>query len=153
MYDDVLDFLKGYRRTSERVRQLDLLIEKLYIEAETTSSAPTDMFVRGSKRKRDRTGELAIKIADISEQLIAQRIEALDRMKEIASVIDAVPDRMQSRLLFERYIEGKDWYDVALDLNFEATYTRGRLHRSALAATRQVLIDAEGKQGTKGNKS
>ena len=60
-------------------------------------------------------------------------------MEEVASVIDAVGDPIQSRILYDRYIANMSWYDIAEDIGYDATHTRGRLHGAALEAVRKIL--------------
>ena len=133
------EYLLQYRRALERVRQIEEQLARLYAEAEVQAAAPKEMNVKGSGRKRDRTATIAVRIAEASERLDSQKLDALEAMKEISAVIDSVPDPIQSRLLFDRYVTGMSWEQVATDICFDPVYTRGRLHGTALEAVRVIL--------------
>ena len=133
------EYLLQYRRALERIRQLDARIERLYLEAEIQATAPKEVDVKGSGLKRDRTAELAVKIADTTERLNAERLDALELVNEISAVIDRVPDTVQSRLLFDRYVAGMTWDQTAADIGHDPVHTRGRLHGAALEAVRVIL--------------
>ena len=133
------EYLLQYRRALERIRQLDRRIDRLYLEAEIPATAPKEVDVRASARKQDRTAELAVRIAETTEALNRQRLEALEIVNEISAVIDAVADPVQSRLLFDRYVANMAWDQIALDIGYDPTHTRGRLHGSALLEVQKIL--------------
>ena len=133
------EYLLQYRRALERIRQIEDQINRLYAEAEVQAKAPKPDIVRGSGRKQDRTGDIAVRIADRNRKLSEMRITAVSVLSEVATVIDAVPDPTLSRLLYDRYIGNMDWYEVARDIDKEVTYTRGRLHGKAIQAIRDIL--------------
>ena len=133
------EYLLQYRRALERVRQIEERLARLYEEAEVQAAAPKEVNVKGSGRKRDRTAAIAVKIADTTEHLNRQRLEALEIVNEISAVIDTVEDPIQSRLLFDRYVAGMSWEQVAEDICFDPVYTRGRLHGTALESVRVIM--------------
>lgn len=132
------DYLLQYRRALERVHQLDEQLRRLYLEAEIQAAAPKEVNVKTSGRKRDRTAELAVRIAETSERLTERRLEALSIMETISATIDEVPDPVQARLLFDRYIAGMSWEQTADDIGHDPGHTRGRLHGYALEAVRKL---------------
>ena len=132
-------YLLQYRRALERIRQIEDHMSRLYLQAEVQANAPKPDIVRGSGKKQDRTGDIAVKIAEASARLDLAKADSLRMLEEVAHVIDSVPDPVQSRLLYDRYIAGMDWYKIALDIGYEATYTRGRLHGSAIQTVRKIL--------------
>lgn len=134
------EFLLQYRRAIERIRQLEDRIERLYAEAEVQANAPKPDLVRSSpEHVQDRTGDLAVRIADMTARLSRQRMEAIKLADTVANVIDSVEDPVLSRLLYDRYIGGMDWYEIAIDLHYNANYTRGRLHGTAIQAVREIM--------------
>lgn len=132
-------YLLQYRRALERIHQLEARIERLYAEAEVQAAAPKPDIVRGSGKKQDRTADLAVKIADISDRLWHQQMDAIDLAEEVATVIEAVPDPVQSRLLYDRYIDGMSWDEVANDIGYDPVHTRGRLHGAALIEVQRII--------------
>lgn len=133
------EYLLQYRRALERVHQLDARLAALYADAEIQATAPKEALVTGSKQRRDRTAELAVQIAETSERLTNERIEALQLVNEISAIIDAVPSAVQARLLFDRYIAGLSWDQTASDIGYDPVHTRGRLHGAALEEVRKLL--------------
>lgn len=138
------EYMWQYRRCLERVRQIESSLDMMYADASVKAVAPKVDVVKGKSKKTDRTGDLAVRIADATERLTAERIEALRIMEEVASVIDAVSDPIQSRILYDRYIANMSWFDIAEDIGYDATHTRGRLHGAALEAVRKVLEERQG---------
>lgn len=137
------EYMWQYRRCLERVRQIESRLEMMYADASVKAVAPKVDIVKGKSKKTDRTGDLAVRIADATERLTAERIEALRIMEEVASVIDAVSDPIQSRILYDRYIANMSWFDIAEDIGYDATHTRGRLHGAALEAVRKIIEQTE----------
>lgn len=124
------EYLSQYRRYAERIRQIDLDIERLEAEAESIS-IDLDGMPHGTTLS-DRTGSLATRLADLRSKKLLLREEAWEKREEIEEVIQSLPDPVMTRLLYDRYIIGMRWEDVARDLNYDDTYTRSRLHGKAL---------------------
>lgn len=133
------DFLLQYRRSLRRIEYLDKRLQLLYAEAEVQAAAPKPDVVRSSSRVKDRTAELAVKIAEASERLNAERVEAVLLSETVAEVIDGVQDPVLSRLLFDRYIGGLTWEQTASDIGYDPVYTRGRLHGAALIEVQRII--------------
>lgn len=133
------DFLLQYRRALRRIEYLDKRLQLLYAEAEVQAAAPKPDVVRSSSRVKDRTAELAVKIAEASERLNAERVEAVLLSETVAEVIDGVQDPVLSRLLFDRYIGGLTWEQTASDIGYDPVHTRGRLHGAALIEVQRII--------------
>lgn len=133
------DFLLQYRRALRRIEYLDKRLQRLYSEAEVQASAPKSDVVRSSSRIKDRTAELAVKIAEASERLNVERVEAVLLSETVAEVIDGVQDPVLSRLLFDRYIRGLTWEQTASDIGYDPVHTRGRLHGAALIEVQRII--------------
>lgn len=149
------EYLLQYRRALEQVERLDRLIESLYTQAEVQASAPKAVTVRGSGRKKDKTSEIAVKIADLSAKMNEERLEALRILEDVADLIDEVgevSEPVHARILFDRYVSGMDWWQIAEDISYDPAYTRGRLHGSAIQAAQKVL-DGKEQHATQCNKT
>ena len=59
-------------------------------------------------------------------------------MAEVLETIDKVTDPNHRQLLFERYIQDKEWKDIADDISYTEEYVRGELHGKALNDIRYV---------------
>lgn len=73
-----------------------------------------------------------------TEAKTAAEIERLTALEaEIIGVISHMPDPYQT-LLYERYINGKTWEQVAVQMNYSYRHTT-KLHGAALARLKDVL--------------
>jgi len=133
------EYLSQYRRITERIRQIGNEIRRLEDLADSIS-AENDGMPRGTKTS-DRTGSLAVRIADRKAEYSRVLIEAEAKRSEIITVINSVDDPIHSRLLYDRYILGMRWDDIADDIHYEASHTRTRLHSKALQDTSQYIKD------------
>ena len=123
-------YLIQYRRQVERIRQIENRIAQLTAAIE--SSPVNDGMPRGTN--------------------ISRKVEALAVRLDIERVIDAVQDPALARLLYDRYITGRDWSDIAQALAYDESYTRGRLHLKALDAAGAIIgTDRDGKDATQCN--
>lgn len=131
------EYLQQYRRQAERIRQIDIDIEKLRAEAESMSAGYTGM-PRGT-RISDKTGRLASRLADLSIRKEQEREEAWKLREEIEAVIQAVRDPVQSRVLYDRYIMGMKWDDIAAEVGYDTKHVAGRIHGKALQEVAAIL--------------
>lgn len=141
--DNVKDFLLQYTRAQKRVRRLSDQIERLReTEYFRTSKINENGFIRhDTGTVIDTTGSQALKLIALNDKWTEAKEEALEAMDNVVSVIDLLPDPIHSQLLFDRYIVGMSWYEVANDIGYDPSHTRGRLHAKALEAAGQVLLN------------
>ena len=130
-------YLIQYKYAVERCRQGQDTIDAITATLETIT-LDADGMPRGSDIS-DRTGRLAVQLADISERLEVMIAEAWSIRAEIENVIQSVPVPEQSRLLYDRYVLFKDWREIADGLHFDEVYARGRLHLKALQAVEKII--------------
>lgn len=88
----------------------------------------------------DKTGNLAVKIADKKAEIARGNNELYDILSEVKAVIDLVEKRKYKRLLHLRYIEGLRWEQVAKELNYDTRWTL-KLHGQALLIVDGILKD------------
>lgn len=125
-------------RMEEKIRQMDLDIERLEAEAEGLSVNYEGM-PRGT-RISDRTGDLAVKIAAAKDERIRMKVEALEARNEVQAVIDAVTDPLFAKILYNRYILCMRWDAISDEVHYDPVYTRTRLHSKALQDASQYII-------------
>lgn len=131
------DFLWQYKRACTRIRQAESELE--YIEAQIESiSGSGDGMPRGTDIS-DRTGNIAAMLADRRADVEAVKAEAVRARLNVARVINAVENPLQSQLLYDRYILDMTWREIAKDLPASEEYTRGRLHGKALESIRKII--------------
>ncbi len=91
----------------------------------------------GTHAADDRLGAAVARIVDAEARANAE-IELLTATaREIKKTIEAVPEPY-STLLYERYINGKTWEQVAVDMNYSYMHIC-RLHGAALQAVSGIL--------------
>lgn len=130
------NYLKQYKRILERLRQMKKELDTIEAQMETTGGIG-DGTPRGSDIS-DKTGRLASMLADLKSQYEWITAESWLIRKDIETTINQVEDPLQSRLLYDRYIQDMSWRDVANEIHMDEVYTRGRLHGSALEAVRKI---------------
>lgn len=64
--------------------------------------------------------------------------EAEEVMAEVLETIDQVADPNFRLILFERYIQGKEWEEISDHLGYVEEYVRGELHGKALNEIRFI---------------
>jgi tRNA(Ser,Leu) C12 N-acetylase TAN1 len=72
------------------------------------------------------------KIIEIKRELEAAIQELSNRREEIASSINAIPNRTYRSILTLRYLCGMEWYKVAQAIGYSEDHTRGWMHGKAL---------------------
>lgn len=94
----------------------------------------------GTVQSGDRLGETVAKIIAAEDRLDAEISLLIATEREIESAINNVDDSILRKLLYERYINGKTWEQIAVSLNY--TYRRvTQLHGKALNAVGQICAE------------
>lgn len=142
----VKDYLKSYRDIKSKVAIIELEIEELEEQAEAivpvNDGMPKEIF------KADRTGNLAVRIADMVRGLSELRLELMDRRKAVSDLILAIPDSRYSQLLYKRYILLDTWDKIANDMHYDHRYIL-RLHGEALLMVAEILPQCSGNKTLK----
>ena len=92
----------------------------------------------GTHQTGDKLGAAVARIMD-AESRVSDEIEMLEATeREVIKTINGVQDGTLSKLLYERYINGKTWEQIAVLMNY--TYRRvTQLHGKALNAVKDFL--------------
>ncbi|MBP0987392.1 MAG: sigma-70 family RNA polymerase sigma factor [Oscillospiraceae bacterium] len=78
-----------------------------------------------------------------TERQTAAEVSRLCKLEtEIACTIDRMPEPYRT-LLYERYINGKTWEQIAVGMNYSYVHTVHRLHPSALRAVQEILTQSD----------
>lgn len=120
-----------------QIRKTDRLIQRLKGTVATLRSSLTSQSYELKPDKVQSSGgqnpleDAMIKIVDLERQ-ISHRIDELATMRnETFSMIKNVPDLDQQNILIGRYIQLKEWPDIASELNFSPKWVL-KLHGKAL---------------------
>ena len=110
------EYLKQYRRYTEKIRQLDQELKILEEERDSIQIKADGMPSNHNISKR--VEQIAIKIADLQTRALDERVKYLEKRAEVRQVILMVPDDKQSEVLDLRYIQGKRWDEIAHMMGF-----------------------------------
>ena len=130
------EYLNQYKRMMEEVRCLDVEIEELWTQL-TSATSSNDGMPKGTVQ--DRQTKLHAIMADKLQTKRSKKQVAEEVMAEVLETIDKVTDPNHRQLLFERYIQDKEWKDIADDISYTEEYVRGELHGKALNDIRFLM--------------
>lgn len=130
------EYLKQYQKMMEEVRCLDVEIEELWTQL-TSATSSNDGMPKGTVQ--DRQTKLHAIMADKLQTKRSKKQVAEEVMAEVLETIDKVTDPNHRQLLFERYIQDKEWKDIADDISYTEEYVRGELHGKALNDIRFLM--------------
>lgn len=130
------EYLNQYKRMMEEVRCLDVEIEELWTQL-TSATSNNDGMPKGTVQ--DRQTKLHAIMADKLQTKRSKKQVAEEVMAEVLETIDKVTDPNHRQLLFERYIQDKEWKDIADDISYTEEYVRGELHGKALNDIRFLM--------------
>lgn len=129
-----------------QIRKTDRLIQRLTDTVNTLRSGLTSQSYELKPDKIQTSGpkntleETIAKIVDL-EADINRRIDELVNMKQEAfHMISRIPDLDQQNILIGRYIQLKNWEDIAVELNFSTQWVY-ELHGKGLLAFSKVNGD------------
>lgn len=130
------EYLMQYRDAARKASAALNHLEEL--RAMATRITPNYSGSGGSHAAGDRLGEAVARIVD-AENRVSDEIELLEATeREVIATIDAVADKTLRTLLYERYINGKTWEQIAVKLNYSYRQTT-RMHGAALIVVKHVL--------------
>ena len=130
------EYLKQYQKMMEEVRCLDVEIEELWTQL-TSATSNNDGMPKGTVQ--DRQTKLHAIMADKLQTKRRKKIEAESVMADILETVDQVTDPNFRLILFERYIQDKNWEEIADHLGYVEEYVRGELHGKALNDIRFLM--------------
>lgn len=134
------EYLNQFRRMQERIREMNLSIQRIEDQLDVKGMSYDGM--PGGGTGADRTAELVSKMCDIKLQREVTKQAAQILCVEIENVIDKVRDYDESRLLYDRYVLGKDFETIAEDLH--VSYRQAtRIHGSALLSVGKIMENYE----------
>ena len=107
--------LRQYQFLVKEIEQLEE--EKLRLSASLVGAVNITDMPHGSRKVEDRMAEVAVKMSDIA-QMIADKLNQLyDLRQQIEQAIEELEPR-ERVLMRERYIEGKKWEQIAVDMGY-----------------------------------
>lgn len=122
--------VKRIAAASEHIMELRAMAERITPQYGSSGG--------GSHSTGDKLGAAVARIID-AENRVSDELELLEATeREVVSTISAVQDATLSTLLYERYVNGKTWEQIAVQLNYSWRQTC-RLHGVALAEVGKMI--------------
>lgn len=122
-----------------QLRKTDRLIQRLKSTVTALRSGLTghNYELRPDKvqasRENNRLEDTMVKIVDLEEQFNSRINELMAMRHEAFLMIGNIPDFDQQNILIARYIQLKDWDDIAIELDFSTKWVL-KLHGKGLLA-------------------
>ena len=128
------EYLNQAYRLDQRIRSKREQIASLNDLATDCSATLTGM-PRNPNRGGSRMADAVCKIVDLQDSVAADMQELVELKAEIIATIKAV-DCIEYQLILEkRYISGKSWPEIAVDLGYKMRHLY-KLHDEALSAVK-----------------
>ena len=128
------EYLNQAYRLDQRIRSKQEQISTLNDLATSCSTSMTGM-PRNPNKGGSRMADAVCKIVDLQDSIAAAMQELVELKAEIIATIKAV-DCIEYQLILEkRYISGKSWPEIAVDLGYKMRHLY-KLHDEALAAVK-----------------
>ena len=126
------DYFAQIRKTDRLIQRLKGTVATLRsgLTSQSYELKPDKVQSSGAKNPLEST---MIKIVDLEGQINARIDELVSMKQEAFDRIRNVPDLDQQNILIGRYIQLKEWDDIAAELNFSIKWTI-ELHGKALLA-------------------
>lgn len=121
----------------EQIRILDRLINNKLQELEQLEALATKVTSVNSGDRvqasgsQDKMADTVIKILELKQEINADIDRLVDLKCEIIPLIDAVQDADLIDVLYKRYIQGKKWEEIALEMHYTFRWVL-KLHGRAL---------------------
>lgn len=129
--------------TKEYLKQIELLDCKIkHKEAQLRELEARIMQAGGvnygrervqSSPKGDKMAEDVIRMVELEEQISAERAEYFEKKQQIINLIYQLEDAAYIDVLIKRYVDGKSFEAIALDIHYSVGHVY-RLHNHALQA-------------------
>ena len=123
---------------SARIVTLEDELRELTALATKTTATLGDEKVQSSGGA-SRVEEWAIKIMEKKEMISLNVKMLVDKRGEILEMIDENCSGDCIKLLYKRYLQGKRWEEIALEMGYTYQYVSGKLHRKALSQLQEGL--------------
>ena len=124
------DYFAQIRKTDRLIQRLKGTVATLRsgLTSQSYELKPDKVQTSGAKNPLEST---MIKIVDLENQITARIDELATMRNDTFSMIKNVPDLDQQNILIGRYIQLKEWPDIASELNFSPKWVL-KLHGKAL---------------------
>lgn len=130
------DYLLEYKRIDARVRVLQAEVEKLRTDAEGMNINLDGM--PKASGNTDKVARLAVLLAAYETELTDELSNLWKKRMEIVTELGKLKEPKHFTILHERYIEGKTWEHIAVDMDITWRHCH-RLHGHALVEFEKII--------------
>ena len=116
------EYLHQMRTIKYQIKVKKLELRDLREDMETLHSPSYGDKVQGGRRSRFE--DQIIKAIHIEEDIRISTAQKIDRLHDVHSMINSLPDERAAALLTDRYINNRSSDEVAKDINYAAAYVR-----------------------------
>ena len=131
------EYLRQYKLMTARIRDREHDLAELREERESIS-INLDGMPHGTSLS-DKTARLAAQLADAEEEIIELRSEAWSIRMEIVRTLNRIQTPEYNTLLYLRYIEGKTWEQIAVEMHYTYQWVAGPLHGRSLQEVDKII--------------
>lgn len=128
---DARELLNQFHTYKQRA---ELFKEEYEAEIELIDSIRSSANIDGLPRQKfinRETESKAIRLTEKLERMQNAIIEAVEIRQNVFDVVSEIPD-VYGIMLSKRYIQEKQWHEIAEEMNYSEEYVRGSLHNKAL---------------------
>lgn len=130
------EYLMQAKYLSQRIHSKTCQLQELRDLAVTVTQVLSDM--PKSQKVSSRIEETVAKIIDYQDEIAVDIKDLVAIEKEISERISQLDKTEYQLILTERYLEGKDWHEIAEDMHYTTRWVQS-LHGEALQAMQAVL--------------
>lgn len=123
------EFLRGYKRISNRIKTLENQREEYRQEIESAKAVEYSDMPKGHKQTD--LSDYIVRLEKLEERIQTKLDEKKMEKLEIESCIATIENDIENEILYKRYIELKEWPDIAKEIGYSETQTY-RYHGYAL---------------------
>lgn len=130
------DFLRQYRDANDNIdARLTEISNLRELAMKTTSNISSEPVQGGAS---DKIGTIVSKIADMEKEVDTEVNNLQKAKQEVNSVIESVKCPKLRKILYQRYICGYKWEQIAVNLDYDYRHVT-RLHGEALEKVKEII--------------
>ena len=129
--------LNIYRKVTNIIKHKNSLLGELRGQQGLQASKLSEVHIKGARASKDEI--LSNKILDIEEEIKELKKRELQAFDAVINLIDMMDNDLYKRILFARFINFKDWGEIANSINYSYTHTKVRLYNNALNELQRMI--------------
>lgn len=123
------DYLKSYRNLCRKIKCLEDQLKELRESKSSVQAVVIDDMPKGTNQSD--LSDYMVKVDELLIKIKNTKKECVNRRLEIENAITEMPDGLESKVLYERYIKFNTWEEICVMINYSWKHTH-RIHSNAL---------------------